>query len=112
MGARAGFQAPRRRVVPGWPSRYHSPWSRGRASPSETRHMGTDRAAHTPVMQQYLGIKAEHPHTLLFYRMGDFYELFFDDAKRAAKLLDLTITARGVAEGRPIPMAGDRKSVV
>ncbi|MBX9605036.1 MAG: DNA mismatch repair protein MutS [Gammaproteobacteria bacterium] len=68
--------------------------------------MGTDRAAHTPVMQQYLGIKAEHPDTLLFYRMGDFYELFFEDAKRAAGLLDLTLTARGVADGQPIPMAG------
>ena len=68
--------------------------------------MVTDRAAHTPVMQQYLGIKAEHPRTLLFYRMGDFYELFFDDAKRAAELLDLTLTARGTADGQPIPMAG------
>ncbi|MGR8920477.1 MAG: DNA mismatch repair protein MutS, partial [Gammaproteobacteria bacterium] len=57
-------------------------------------------------MQQYLGIKAEHPDTLLFYRMGDFYELFFDDAKRAAGLLDLTLTARGTSGGEPIPMAG------
>ena len=51
--------------------------------------------AHTPMMQQYLRIKAEHPDTLLFYRMGDFYELFFDDAKKAAKILDITLTARG-----------------
>ena len=68
--------------------------------------MATDKAANSPVMQQFLGIKAEHPHTLLFYRMGDFYELFFDDAKRAAKLLDLTLTARGTSDGQPIPMAG------
>ena len=57
-------------------------------------------------MQQYLGIKAENPDTLLFYRMGDFYELFYDDARRAAKLLDLTLTARGASAGEPIPMAG------
>ena len=50
---------------------------------------------HTPMMQQYLGIKAQHPEHLLFYRMGDFYELFYDDAKRAAELLDITLTARG-----------------
>src|SRR5262245_34717904 len=61
---------------------------------------------HTPVMQQYLRIKAEHPNTLLFYRMGDFYELFYDDAKRAAQLLDITLTSRGQSAGRPIPMAG------
>jgi len=61
---------------------------------------------HTPVMQQYLRIKSEHPDTLLFYRMGDFYELFFDDARRAAKLLDITLTARGQSGGQPIPMAG------
>ena len=61
---------------------------------------------HTPVMQQYLRLKAQHPHTLLFYRMGDFYELFFDDARRAAALLDITLTARGHSAGAPIPMAG------
>ena len=61
---------------------------------------------HTPMMQQYLGIKAQHPNELLFYRMGDFYELFFDDAKRAAQLLDITLTARGKAGGNPIPMCG------
>lgn len=61
---------------------------------------------HTPVMQQYLGFKAQHPDRLLFFRMGDFYELFFDDAKKAARLLDITLTARGKSAGNPIPMAG------
>jgi DNA mismatch repair protein MutS len=61
---------------------------------------------HTPMMQQYLRIKAEHPGMLLLYRMGDFYELFFEDAKRAARLLDLTLTHRGQSAGSPIPMAG------
>lgn len=57
-------------------------------------------------MQQYLGIKAGHPDTLLLFRMGDFYELFYDDARRAAKLLDITLTTRGESNGQPIPMAG------
>ncbi len=61
---------------------------------------------HTPMMQQYLRIKSEHPNELVFYRMGDFYELFFDDAKKAAHLLDVTLTARGKSAGDPIPMAG------
>jgi DNA mismatch repair protein MutS len=61
---------------------------------------------HTPVMQQYLRLKAQYPDVLLFYRMGDFYELFYDDAKRAARLLDITLTARGQSSGQPIPMAG------
>jgi DNA mismatch repair protein MutS len=61
---------------------------------------------HTPVMQQYLRIKAEHPKTLLFYRMGDFYELFYDDAKKAARLLGITLTKRGQSAGMEIPMAG------
>ncbi|MGE5154882.1 MAG: DNA mismatch repair protein MutS [Bdellovibrio bacteriovorus] len=65
-----------------------------------------DLAQHTPVMQQYLRLKAEHPGMLLFYRMGDFYELFFEDAERAAALLDITLTKRGQSAGRPIPMAG------
>ena len=64
------------------------------------------RAQHTPMMQQYLKIKAEYPDLLLFYRMGDFYELFFEDATRAAKLLDITLTTRGKSAGEPIPMAG------
>ncbi len=63
-------------------------------------------AQHTPMMQQYLRIKAEHPDMLLFYRMGDFYELFHDDAVRAAKLLDITLTQRGASNGQPIKMAG------
>lgn len=58
------------------------------------------------MMQQYLRIKAQHPNELLFYRMGDFYELFYDDAKQAAQLLDVTLTARGKSSGEPIPMAG------
>ncbi len=62
--------------------------------------------AHTPMMQQYLRLKALHPDTLLFYRMGDFYELFFEDAKKAAHLLDITLTSRGQSAGMPIPMAG------
>ena len=61
---------------------------------------------HTPMMQQYLAIKREYPNELLFYRMGDFYELFYDDAKVAAELLDITLTARGKSAGNPIPMAG------
>ncbi len=60
----------------------------------------------TPVMQQYLRIKSEHADMLLFYRMGDFYELFFEDAQKAARLLDITLTARGQSGGAPIPMAG------
>ncbi len=63
-------------------------------------------AQHTPMMQQYLRIKAEHPGMLLFYRMGDFYELFHDDAERAAELLDITLTTRGQSAGAPIRMAG------
>ncbi|SEF71327.1 MutS domain II [Oceanospirillum linum] len=61
---------------------------------------------HTPMMQQYFSIKKDHPNELVFYRMGDFYELFFDDAKKAASLLDITLTARGKTGGQPIPMAG------
>ena len=65
-----------------------------------------DLSAHTPMMQQYLGIKAEFPDTLVFYRMGDFYELFFADAEKAAGMLDITLTHRGQTAGQPIPMAG------
>ena len=65
-----------------------------------------DYSSHTPMMQQYLRLKAQHPDSLLFYRMGDFYELFFEDARRAARLLDITLTARGQSGGQPIPMAG------
>ncbi|QLK87972.1 DNA mismatch repair protein MutS [Arsenophonus endosymbiont of Aphis craccivora] len=63
-------------------------------------------ASHTPMMQQYLRLKAQHADILLFYRMGDFYELFFDDAKKAAQLLDISLTKRGQSAGQPIPMAG------
>lgn len=65
-----------------------------------------DLEKHTPMMQQYLRIKAQHPAILLFYRMGDFYELFYDDARKAAQLLDITLTSRGQSAGEPIPMAG------
>ena len=63
-------------------------------------------APHTPMMQQYLRIKAEFPDTLVFYRMGDFYEVFFDDARKANRLLDITLTARGQSAGEPVVMAG------
>ena len=63
-------------------------------------------ASHTPFMRQYLAAKAEHPDVLLFFRMGDFYELFYDDARKAARLLDITLTQRGQSAGAPIPMAG------
>ena len=65
-----------------------------------------DFSQHTPMMQQYLRIKAEHPNQLVFYRMGDFYELFYSDAEKAARLLDITLTQRGQSAGRPIPLAG------
>ena len=61
---------------------------------------------HTPLMKQFFAAKAEHPDVLLFFRMGDFYELFFDDARKAARLLDITLTQRGSSAGQPIPMAG------
>ncbi|MDC8785085.1 DNA mismatch repair protein MutS [Roseateles koreensis] len=65
-----------------------------------------DFSAHTPVMQQYLRIKAEHPDDLVFFRMGDFYEVFFDDARKANALLDVTLTSRGQSAGQPVVMAG------
>jgi len=61
---------------------------------------------HTPMMQQYLRIKGEHPDILVFYRMGDFYELFYDDAEKASRLIDLTLTQRGSSAGAPVKMAG------
>jgi len=61
---------------------------------------------HTPLMKQFFAAKAEHPDVLLFFRMGDFYELFYDDARKAARLLDITLTQRGSSAGQPIPMAG------
>src|SRR3546814_10605809 len=66
----------------------------------------TEKSQHTPMMQQYLRIKDEHPTTLVFYRMGDFYELFFDDAEKASRLLGITLTQRGSSNGNPIKMAG------
>jgi len=65
-----------------------------------------DFSAHTPMMQQYLALKAGHPDTLLFYRMGDFYEVFWQDAEKAARLLDITLTQRGQSGGQPVVMAG------
>ena len=76
------------------------------AAPAAPATPAISLSAHTPMMQQYLRAKAEHPDKLLFYRMGDFYELFYDDARRAATLLDITLTARGQSAGTPIPMAG------
>ena len=67
---------------------------------------GPDLSKHTPMMRQYLGLKASHPNTLLFYRMGDFYELFYEDAEKAARLLDITLTTRGQSAGVPIKMCG------
>ncbi|MDX8395988.1 MAG: hypothetical protein R8K22_06210 [Mariprofundaceae bacterium] len=66
----------------------------------------TDSSSQTPMMQQYLKIKAEHADCLLFYRMGDFYEMFFDDAIEASKILEITLTKRGKSNGDDIPMAG------
>ncbi|WP_374119847.1 DNA mismatch repair protein MutS [Pseudomonas mosselii] len=65
-----------------------------------------DISAHTPMMQQYWKLKNQHPDQLMFYRMGDFYEIFYEDAKKAAKLLDITLTARGQSAGQSIPMCG------
>jgi len=65
-----------------------------------------DFSAHTPMMAQYLRIKADHPDTLVFYRMGDFYELFYEDARKAHRLLDITLTTRGQSGGQPVVMAG------
>ena len=68
---------------------------------------GAEQAAeHTPLMRQYFAAKAQHPDVLMLFRMGDFYELFYDDARKAAKLLDITLTQRGASAGAPIPMAG------
>src|SRR2546429_9689692 len=73
---------------------------------ARTPPAGALLSAHTPMMQQFLRVKAEHPDKLVFYRLGDFYELFYEDARRAAPLLDITLTARGASAGAPIPMAG------
>ena len=68
--------------------------------------MALQESNHTPMMQQYLRIKADHPETLVFYRMGDFYELFFDDAEKVSRILGITLTQRGSSAGSPIKMAG------
>lgn len=72
-------------------------------APASSKQSST---THTPMMRQYFAIKKEHPNELVFYRMGDFYELFYDDARTAARILDITLTARGKSGGEPIPMAG------
>ena len=72
----------------------------------QNKPMPENNSTHTPVMQQYLGFKADYPDILLFFRMGDFYELFFEDARKAARLLDITLTSRGKSDNQVIPMAG------
>lgn len=84
------------------PRRGRPPKSAQAAAPAEDDEI----SQHTPMMQQYLRIKRDHPDTLLFYRMGDFYELFFEDAEKAARLMDITLTTRGSSAGQPIKMAG------
>jgi DNA mismatch repair protein MutS len=69
-------------------------------------NINADLSSHTPMMRQYLALKAQHPDMLLFYRMGDFYELFFDDAEKASRMLGITLTRRGSSNGEPIKMAG------
>jgi DNA mismatch repair protein MutS len=81
-------------------------YTMNQTTPANAQLLPDAHSGHTPMMRQYLRIKADHPDTLLLYRMGDFYELFFDDAKRAAQLLDITLTKRGSSNGEPIPMAG------
>src|SRR3954462_4647318 len=75
-------------------------------SSGESQRPSADLPGTTPMMQQYLGIKAQHPDILLFYRMGDFYEMFYEDAERASRLLDITLTQRGASAGVPVKMAG------
>src|SRR5438309_5851552 len=92
------------------PAHAHAPYNRqvnATPPPAAAKDIAAaPLAAHTPMMQQYLRVKAEHPDKLVFYRLGDFYELFYGDAQRAAPLLDITLTARGQSAGGPIPMAG------
>src|SRR4249919_1153903 len=95
MGLAAFRQTRRRLIAVCSRSRRH-----GKAEPAMSLEQ------HTPLMRQFLAAKAEHPDVLLFFRMGDFYELFFDDARKAARLLDITLTQRGSSAGQPIPMAG------
>src|ERR1017187_8320459 len=99
-GARTLGQGSQRRIT----DIVHAPM----VAPVHCAAMGADPSSgvNTPMMQQYLRIKAEHPDALLFYRMGDFYEMFYEDARRAAQLLDIALTQRGASAGAPIPMAG------
>ncbi|MDI1308322.1 MAG: DNA mismatch repair protein MutS [Methylotenera sp.] len=76
------------------------------SKPQQTTSPAESTATHTPMMRQYLALKAQHPDMLLFYRMGDFYELFFEDAEKASRLLGITLTQRGSSNGQPIKMAG------
>jgi len=88
---------------PRTPSRYNQhPF----ALPLPTGLVSKDKSEHTPLMKQFFAAKAEYPDLLLLFRMGDFYELFYDDARKAARLLDITLTQRGSSGGAPIPMAG------
>ncbi|OIO56321.1 MAG: DNA mismatch repair protein MutS [Alphaproteobacteria bacterium CG_4_10_14_0_2_um_filter_63_37] len=73
---------------------------------SQPHDTDLDLDQHTPMMRQYLAMKGQYPHALLFYRMGDFYEMFFDDARKASEVLGLSLTVRGASAGEPIPMAG------
>src|SRR5699024_9173604 len=82
--------------------RFASPASARIPMPKDT----LDFSSHTPMMQQFWRLKSQYPDQLMFYRMGDFYELFYEDAKKAAKLLDITLTSRGQSAGQAIPMAG------
>src|SRR5690606_15306847 len=82
------------------------PYTRRFCDTSLTAETMTDPSAHTQMMQQYWKLKNQHPDQLMFYRMGDFYEIFYEDAKKAAKLLDITLTARGQSAGQQIPMCG------
>jgi DNA mismatch repair protein MutS len=84
----------------------HKPLSDVRKATNNSDMSSKPQSTHTPMMQQYLGIKAQHPDELLFYRMGDFYELFYGDAQRAAELLDITLTSRGKSAGEPVAMCG------
>lgn len=77
-----------------------------RAASTHDSNAANDFSGHTPMMAQYLALKAQHPDTLLFYRMGDFYEMFYEDAHKAARLLNITLTQRGQSAGQPVPMAG------
>jgi DNA mismatch repair protein MutS len=100
VGARRS--ATMRGPAPGCLGVCSTPLARARLMPS----VPTLSTGHTPMMAQYLRIKADFPETLVFYRMGDFYELFYDDARKANRLLDITLTSRGMSAGEPVAMAG------